>query len=153
MRTSTKSSVVQEPEKEPFVRLRDRSISAVGYDQVTIGPLSKSFLVSYNRTVMTWVLVPMQILLKYIFPFKFSRVSESMFFSLVSIIVYYHCQSHPRMFSHWVNHYVFNACIDLINHEPKSHSPVHDLCLWLLVVCRRYYESEYFQFPLLCTHF
>ena len=57
-------------------------------------------------------------------------LSVSMFFSLVLVIVYYHCQSHPRMFSHWVNRYVFNACIDLINHKPQSHSPVHNLCLY-----------------------
>ena len=57
-------------------------------------------------------------------------LSGSMIFSLVSVIIYYHCQSHPRMFSLWANRYVFNACIDLINHEPQSHSPVHDLCLY-----------------------
>ena len=53
-------------------------------------------------------------------PASLRKVSGSMFFSLVSVIVYYHCQSHPCMFSQWINRYVFNACIDLINHEQQS---------------------------------
>ena len=49
---------------------------------------------------------------------------------------------------------LMHVLIELIHHDPHIELPDHDVYLfYCLGVCRHYYESCYFPFTLVCTHF